>query len=357
LEKFLNLYKPYKMEQLVKLNPEEYGLKEAEVAPIENAFAPKIAEREALKNIYEAVIVKELTPALCSEAKELRLKLVKVRTGIAEIHKTQKAYFLAAGRFVDAWKNKETAPVEQMEEKLESIEKYFENIERERKQKLRDERLAELQKYETDGTLLMLGEMSDEVWNNYFAGVKLQYEARKESERKAEEARLAEIEAEKKRQEEIRLENERLRIEAEKREKEIEVERKKLEAEKAKAERARKDAEEKAKKEQEEARKKLEAIQAEKDKAEAELRAKREAEEKAEKERQANLQAEETARIQAEKKAAAAPDKEKLFNLIGTINDLQLPELKTKEAGEIITNVKILLGKVNAYIAEKANNL
>jgi len=360
---------------------------------------PKIVERDALKPMYEELIKGELTPVLCSDAKQLRLKLVKVRTGIAEIHKTQKAFYLAAGRYVDAWKNKETLPVEQMEEKLESIEKYFENIEKQRKQKLREERLAELLKYEVDGSLQMLGEMSDDVWNNYFAGVKLQYEAKKEAERKAEEARLAEIEAEKKRQEEIRLENERLKKEAEETKKIREVRVKELapfiifirdyekminmvesdyrkelteieegarqhyafeakkEIERRKLERARKEAEVKMLEQAKKDRKRIEAERQAREKAEADLRAQKEAEEKARKEAEEKALAEEMARIKAEKRLAAAPDKDKLLKLAEVIRSLNLPELKTPEAAEIIGNVKNLLGKVNAYIIEKANNL
>lgn len=343
--------------EISKLNPAEYGLKESEVQPIENAFMPKIIEREALIPLYEALITEELTPALCGKAKELRLKLVKVRTGIAEIHKIQKAFFLAAGRFVDAWKNKETAPVEQMEEKLDAIEKHFENIERERKNKLRDERITELAKYEMDGSLMLLGEMTDEVWTNFLAGAKYQFEQKKEAERKVEETRIAEIEAEKKRQEEIRLENERLKKEREELEAAQEKERRKLEAEKAKALRAQKETEAKMLAEAKIAREKIEAAQHEKEKAEAELKAKKEAEEKAAKEEQERLQQEEIARQKAAKKAAAAPDKEKLLQLAKAISDIEMPQLKTPEAAEIITGVKTLLSKVNAYIVEKSNTL
>lgn len=343
--------------EIVKLNPAEYGLKDDEVQPIEKAFMPKIIERDALRPMYEALITQELTPALCSNAKELRLKLVKVRTGIAEIHKTQKAYFLAAGRFVDAWKNKETLPVEQMEEKLEAIEKHFENIEKERKAKLRDERMIELTKYEVDGNLMMLGEMQEQVWVNYLAGVKLQYEAKKEAERKAEEARLVEIEAEKKRQEEIRLENERLKKEREELQRKADAERAKQQAELAAAEKARKDAEAKMLARARADRERLEAANAEREKAEAELRTKREEEERTIKAEQERLQQEEIARQKAAKKLAAAPDKDKLLLLAYTINKLELPELKTSEAAAIIADVKTLLGKVNAYIIEKAESL
>ena len=109
------------MKEISKIDPKEFGLEESQAATVESAFMPKIVERDGLKPIYEQLLTQEITPALCLEAKVLRLKLVKVRTGIAEIHKTQKAFFLAAGRYVDAWKTKETLPVEQMEENLEAI--------------------------------------------------------------------------------------------------------------------------------------------------------------------------------------------------------------------------------------------
>lgn len=343
--------------EIAKLNPAEYGLKETEVQPIENAFMPKIIEREALMEIYKSLITQELTPELCIQAKSLRLKFVKVRTGIADVHRTQKAYFLAAGRYVDAWKNKETLPVKQMEEKLEGIEKHFENLERERKNKLRDERLAELAKYEMDGSLMLLGEMKEEVWVNFLAGTRLQYEQKKEAERKAEEERLAAIEAERQRQEAIRAENERLRKEREALEIAQAAERKKLEAERAKAEKARKEAEAKMLAQAKADREKLEAARAEKEKAEAELRQKREAEDRARKEAEARAIAEEKARIAEEKRKAMAPDKDKLLAFAKEISNLPLPKLGSPEAMTILDNATTLLNKVDVYIKSKVNEL
>jgi len=77
---------------LVKINHEEYGLEKVQAENIEKAFLPKIAEREGLTQIYEQIITQEVTLELTEHAKSARLKLVKVRTGIAEVHKTQKAF-------------------------------------------------------------------------------------------------------------------------------------------------------------------------------------------------------------------------------------------------------------------------
>ncbi len=338
------------MTNIAVIDPKEYGLVPEQVRPIEQAFMPKIVERDGLKKIYERIIVKELTPELCSEARELRLKLVKVRTGIADIHKTQKAYFLAAGRYVDAWKNKETLPVVQMEENLNAIEKHFENIEKAKKEALKAERITELAKYETDGSLINLGDMSDDIWNNYFSGVKLQYEKRKEEERKAEEARIAAEKAEAAERERIRLENEKMRKENERLEKE-----KKIAEEKAAAERKAAEAERlRLEKEKQAA---IDKANKEREAAEEELRKQRE--EAAQKERD-RIAAEEKAaadKLEAERKAILAPDKDKLLKLANDLIAMPLPEVSTGEAAAVIASTKELLTKTATYIREKAANM
>lgn len=326
--------------EIIKVDPKEFGLEVKQVEAIEQAFLPKIQEREALAIIYQDLITGEVTPELCKKAKEVRNRLVKVRTGISDVHKTQKAFFLSAGRFVDAWKNKETLPVEQMEEKLSEIENYFINIEKQRIEKLSEERKAEALKY-TEFPAGELGLMADDVYLAYLTGLKVAHEARIEAERKAEADRIeqerraklnderkaktirlveyiddyesvyfgdmsagdflaivnsaikkrAEHEAEKER---VRSENVRLQKEAEDLAKKMEIERKKqadiLAKQKNEADR----------------------IQAEKDaenaRLMAELKAKKDAEAKAEAERIAKEKADKA----AAEKAAKAPRKQKL---------------------------------------------
>lgn len=326
--------------EIIKVDPKEFGLESNQVTTIEQAFLPKIQEREALAEIYNGLITGEITPELCKQAKEVRLKLVKVRTGIADIHKSQKAFFLSAGRFVDAWKNKETLPVEQMEEKLSEIENYYVNIEKERVAKLSEQRKNEALQY-TDYPAGELGLMSDFVYNAYLTGLKVAYDARIAAEKKAEEER---IEAERKaalnsdrKAKTIRLveyidnyesvyfgdmsegefmeivniaiekrtakEDEQARIKSELESAKVEAERKEKEMakERAKADAERKALEEKARAEAEKAAKEKAAL-------EAELKAKADAEAA---QLKAKQEAERLAKIEAEK-AAKAPRKEKL---------------------------------------------
>lgn len=213
------------------IDPKEFGLEVTSVATIEQAFAPKIIERDAYAAQYEMLMTKELTPELSMQARELRLKLVKVRTGIADVHKSQKAFFLAAGKFVDAWKNKSILPVEQMEQKLEDIEKHFENIAKKKIEDTRNNRIAELTPYTTFFPL-ELGTMSEEVYQDYLTGV---VQADKHKKEQAAAAELERIAAEQKAAEEretLRLENEKLKKEAQEREQIAQVERERIAAEK-----------------------------------------------------------------------------------------------------------------------------
>lgn len=384
--------------RIEKLDPKDFGLDEANVATIEQAFKPKILERDALVPLYEELTKKELTPELCSDFHALRMRCVKVRTGIAEVHKTQKAYFLAAGRFVDAWKNKETVPIEQMEEKLRDGEEYFERLEAKRIADLETERKEKLAPY-SDIFPEGLGRLSDESFNTYLTGAKVACEARMKAE---EERRKAEEE-----------ESERLRIAAERKErddnrfrilagtglqfsdgkfhcegldvyyseccelsdedfitkvKEITtyVSNKKKEEEKRRAEELaeKKRLEEIAEaKERELAEERLRA-EAERKKQEEILKAERERQEEAlrlEREKAERLIAEQEAKAAAEaealRKAQSAPDIEKLRLLAERIDATLLPDVTGEDARKLVNGVRIMLGKTTTYLREKIKEM
>lgn len=332
--------------QVVKLDPKEYGLDVEKASGIEKSFMPKIAESNALFEVYKNILTKEISKTVVTEAGDLRRKLVKVRTGISEIHKTEKAYYLAAGRFVDALKNRYTLPVEQMEEKLSEIEDYFEKIEAEKKKALRIERFAKLKPY-TESEPLGLDTMSDEMFDIVLVGLKTNYEAKVKADHELEAARLeterlnkveherrfefapyvqflshspvlremsetdyvallqtvktakAEHEAEQLR---IKEDNERLRKESEAKEAEIKAIQAKAEKEKAEAEAKR--------------QKEIEEERQQREKVESELRAKKEAEIKAESDRK---DTELKAKLEADK-LAKAPIKKQLNNWVDSFN-------------------------------------
>ncbi len=335
---------------IVKVNASDYGLDSTKAQEIESMFTPMLEKMKALEGEYNQILKLEISPETCAQAKELRLKYVKVRTATAEIHKNLKDFYLKGGRFVDGWKNAQLFASQQIEETLKKIETHYEILEAERKEKLKTERTALIQQYVQDVNTFMLAEMSEDAFQLLLAGSKHQYEMRIAAEKKAEEDRIAREKAEAEERERIRLENIRLKAEADKKQAELEAERKavrlaqekrdaELALERAEAEKKRNQLELQARKEREE-----------RERIEAQLKAKQDAERKAEAARIANEKAE-------AKRLKLAPDKTKLLNFAQAINDLLRPEVKSIEAADIASKANIKLFEVTAYIRDNANKL
>lgn len=370
--------------ELQVVNPTQFGIEETQATELLGNLPQIKSERAALEEQYNEIIKLDIEDKETSKsARALRLMIRENRTkGIDVWHKTTKDFFLKGGQFVDSIKRMEVAVNQRMEESLEQIEKHFEIQEAKRKETLKTERISELELYQEFVPMgISFGEISDEEYAKVKNGAKLQYEAKIEAERKAEEERieaekvaaeLAETERIEKEKaiEAQRLENERLKKEAEAREIEIKKELEKAEAErkaiedKAKKEREKADKaaklevekqakiqaekEAQAKKEREEADKaaKLEAakqskIQAEKD---AEIKKQREAKEKLEAELKAKKDAEEKAVLEAKKEAeklAKAPIKNQLSVWV---NSFDIPA--TNVDNEVSKEIK---GKFEAF--------
>jgi len=320
---------------IVKINPADYGLEESKARLIEQAFKPMIDKMVELEKEFNQIIKLPITSEACSQAHELRLKYVKVRTGTAAIHQKVKAEFRAGGLFVDGWKNTQLYASHGLEDKLKVIEDHYKNIERNRIAKLQEERATALNPYDPGFTPESLGEMQDEIWNNYFNGVKLAFEQRQAAEQKAEEERIARQKAEEDERKRIREENERLKEEAAEREQLEEIDRKKREkadvARKRKIERERKVFQAKLEKETK-ARERLEAANLKKAAAEKALKAEK-------------------------KKAALAPDVEKLNKLAFIIDNFELPACKSKEAARIVEEVCNRLVAISNWILAETKNM
>jgi len=347
---------------------EEFGIEESKAIEIQKAFTPVITEKDALTEMYSALITKDLTPELAKEASQLRKKLVKVRTSTAKIHKAEKAFFLASGKFVDAWKNKTTASIEVMEEKLREIEEYQERIEAAEREALRVDREALLTPFlaEFETVTPNLGDMTAEMWEPYFTGKQAAHKARIEAEKKADNERIAAEEAEKKEaakieaerkaeEEKIRKENEALKKaneEAAKKAEEAEMERvkrAKIEADK----RAKEEAERQrlAKIEADKKAAELKVIQDEKDRItkeakkreealKAELKAKEDAED-------ARIKTEEAQKQADLNKGDAAKVKDLILELTGIKSKYTF---KSKKYQTIFNGVCQLIDKVIAYV-------
>lgn len=312
--------------ELVKIKAEDYGIQETKAKEIADQFKPMLSKMEALESEYNEVIQLPIeNPYTAEKAKELRLKYVKVRTGTAEIHKAQKAFYLAGGRFVDGWKNAQVFASQGKEQALMDIEKHQENIEKERVIKLQKERVILLSQFVEDAAERDLSGMDLDVWTAYLTTKEKAYNDQIEAEKKAEQDRIAKEKAEKAERERVIKENAKLKAEAEERERLA-----KIEADKRKKEDEKRIAKQEAERKE---RERLESI--EKAKHEAELKKQREELAKAqEAQRVASKQLQE--KQEAERKSAQEAEARKQQELskgdAAKVSDLinDLTSLKTK---------------------------
>ena len=310
------------LEKTIAINPVDYGVEKSKASEIIGNLPQIQAERSILEDQYSEIIKLDIEdPETSKKARKLRLLLRDNRTkGNNVWHSTTKEFFLKGGQFVDAIKRKEVAVNERMEANLETIEKHFENLEKERKANLNAERVGILEPYNAFVPMgLNFGEISEDEFTKILNGSKLQFEQQQKEEAEAEEKRIADAKAEKERIEAQRIENERLKAEADKREK---AERKKqadiLAKQKAEADKIAKAEAEKQAKIQAEKDAELKRERDAKAKLEAELQAKKDAEAKAERERLAELdrQKKEAAKL------AKAPIKKQLN---AWVNSFEIP--------------------------------
>lgn len=277
------------MNELVKVDMSEYGLTETKAQEVKQVFDAVLATAEHLEAEYNRVCALEVSPEACAEAKSLRLKYVKVRTGIAKAHQEQKAFYLSGGRAVDGLKNAYTHAVQGNEQKLKEIEAYYERIEEARLAKLNDERATALDPYvDDDAHARVLSGMEEDVFAALLFMAKTKHDERIAAEQKVEADRIAKEKADAEERQRIAEENERLKEEAAERERieaarvEAELaanyERDKAEAERLDAEEAeRKRIEAEREKERKEAADKLAAERAERERIEADAKAKEDA--------------------------------------------------------------------------------
>ena len=355
---------------LVKIKAADYGLEESKAKQISDMFKPMLDKMVDLEKEYNEIVDLPISKATTALAKDLRLRYVKVRTGTAVIHKDIKQFYIKGGKFVDGWKNTQLMASEGIEKSLKDIECHFENIEKEKREQLKAKREKELQAFELEVMPPGLGEMDEEIWNNFLTGTKANYEARIAAEKKAETDRIAAEKAEKAEQDRIRKENDKLKAEAKEKERLDAIAEKKRQ--KADAARIAKEAAEK-KKRQEENDKEIAKIEAEKQKLidnskekaaleKAKQKAKQEAILADERKKQAKLTAELKAKDEEARAAREAVEKQvqaeltkgdaaKLKDLLAELKAVKSKySFKSKRNQKMFSDVCILLDKVTTHI-------
>ena len=330
------------------------GITNDESSSLMLSFGAPLVEVGEILDTYKNIVVTDETQIdLMKEAKEKRLLLKKIRTGVENTRKSLKDEFNRKGNAIQAVANYIKENIEPAEKYLELQEKFAEIKKAERAIKVKQERTEKLMQYTDNISMYAIDNIDDETFETLLAKIKKEYDDKIAAE-KAEAERLAKEEAERKaEQERIISENAKLRKEAEQKEIELAAERKKEADKQAKieAERQKELAEERAKVEAERA--KIAAIEAEQRRKDEVI-----AKEKADKEA-AEAKAIAEAK-QAEMNALLAPDKDKLLNFskcLETIRTEKLPAVKTKQAQDVVNLIDEMFIKMCGIIETKAKEL
>ena len=332
----------------------ESGLQLDEAETIKQSYLPYFEQLAEIKEQASKIDFDNSTDIDETISRELRLKLVKIRTGSKDVKDDRKKiHSLKANLEQSAWNLiKDTCLL--YEEKFSAVEKRREIEEKQRKENLRIERESAVEPYGADTEHIALGEMSEEVWENYFNGVKVSHEQKAAAELKSEEDRIAVEQAAADERSRIQEENERLQKEAEVKEKAMKAEReaaeKKLAEEQAKAEVERLALEEKARKEAEAVRQKAiveRKVIEEATRKEAEEKAKIEAELQAAKDAKAAAEAKSEAIVQAE---LSKGDVEKFKTILSDLTALKTKyQFESDEYKEKHFGVNGLIDKIIAH--------
>ena len=279
---------------------------------LQNAFEGLFVKAQDWERIAKSIVVTDPTQLTeMKKARETRLELRAIRVEADKVRKKLKEDSLRYGKAVQGVYNVIEYFIAPLEEHLEKQEKYAENIEKERQEKLKNERAEILSQYaQYLPPFGDLGKMADFEFERLL-------DIGKEQEKKAKEE-----EEKRKKEEEERISKER-------------EERKRIEEENEKLRNEREELEKIARKEREE-----------RERIEREAR-----EERAKKEQQEREEAEKL------RKAQNAPDVEKLMTLALEIDGFKLPDVSSEESKKILSDVRALLDNVSNHIRSKAKNI
>ncbi len=301
---------------------EKNGLDESKLKGLMSKFSTFFEQATEIEGAAKAIVVTdESQTEKMSEAREMRLKLKEIRINTEKTRKELKEQSLREGKAIDGISNIIKAVVVPAEEHLDKQEKFIENLEAEKKEKVHQQRIANLSEFVEDVSVYDLKDMSYEGFAKLMETSKAAVEAQKDAEKRAEEDRVSKEKADAEEREKMKADNERLRKESEAKDKAREEERQKEEAERFKVQNA-------------------------KDKIEKELKAKKDAEKK---------EADEKA--EKEKEAAMAPEKEKLIAFSNRIKSIEYPKDLSSEAQLIVNGAESALLEIAQLIVDKIKQL
>lgn len=322
----------------------ESGLEKSQGDVILESFTKFIGQFNELESKAKAIVITDVSQKSdMVVARETRLALKEIRVNTEKTRKELKERSVREGKAIDGIANIVKALIVPVEEYLESQEKFIENIETAKRNKMIEERTATLSLYVEDISVYNFYDLSDEAFENLVAQVKSIYDAKQEEIKKIEAKRIADEKAAKEEAEKNKIEVEKLRKEKEERD--------------AKEAKEKTEREEKAAKEKAIADAKLKAEQDARLKLEKEIKDKEIAELKKKQEEEAKIKAENEAKEKAKREAELAPEKDKLLAYAESIRMIKSPDGLSKVGLEVVKTVEAKLLAISQEIKLKVKEL
>lgn len=317
----------------VALIIEQNGLEKTQAEKLVEPLMNFLNEAKGWEKKAQALVVTDVSQTKeMAEARTARLELKKIRTGAEKIRVELKERSIREGKMIDGVANIIKGIIIPIEEHLEKQEKFSEELEKTRKEKILAERTVVLQKFESDPALYNLKEMSDEAFAKLATDLEIAFKAKKEAAEKAEKDRLQKQKEKDEEDEKVRLENIRLKKEAA--DKEALRLKEKADADKKQAE----------------SDKKLKEAADEKARLEKQIEDKKKSDEIERRRLEKQAEDDKKAAADAAKKAAEAPDKAKLLDYASKIKDIPTPVLTSETH-------KVLLKKAQKKLFEVSQEL
>ena len=199
--------------------PELKLIDESKAENIRKTFEPMYSMLKGFEEEFNEIIQEsnvEVTDSLTDLARDLRIRIAKVRINTGKLKDKQKEYIKLEDKAIMGVHNILVFSVKEYEDKLKDIEDHFERVEREKKTALQFERWDKLKKFlPEDSYEKDLSAMDEDVFSAYLKQKIQDFEDIKAAEKQSELDRIAKEKAEAEERKRMQEENATLKAAAE----------------------------------------------------------------------------------------------------------------------------------------------
>jgi hypothetical protein len=169
--------------QILEIVKKESALPQTKIQRIAKHYAPFMQQVNEIA--AQVATLEKGNPDHIETAKRARITLGTICSQVEQQKKSDKSSLLLEGNFYQALYNTVNSAARLTQNEAKEIEKFAELEAKRKAEELHISRIAQVQEYGVDGTYINLGEMSEEVWQNFLLGTKTSYQQKLDAEEKA----------------------------------------------------------------------------------------------------------------------------------------------------------------------------